>query len=221
MRSRKMLLIILLVGLAIFVVSWAIGRPLWQAALFGIGFLLIAAIASSRGLLIPETLFSRRFPGSLSAKKPIEATDKDEFLKRMDSALADLSAQSGAETEDVQWTTEYTRIMEEVGELAYRVHESVRSKDKAEELRAFREAVKQLPYLISELKNIPEPRTPKRQKAMEHQVQGMDLYLLACSNFAEALEMSDGELAGEAAKQINEALYLLNIIDRPTAMPSW
>lgn len=221
MRSRKILLIILIVGLVIFVASLAIGRPLWQAALFGIGFLLIAAIASSRGLVIPETLFGRRFPGSPPAGKPIEATGKAEFLERMDSALADLSAQSGVETEDVRWMTEYTRIMKEVGELAYGVHESVRSKDQAKELRAFREAVRQLPYLISELKNIPEPTTPKRQKTMERQAQGMDLYLLACSNFAEALEISDGELAGEAAKQINEALYLLNIIDRPTAIPGW
>ena len=49
---------------------------------------------------------------------------------------------------------------------------------------------------------------------MEHQAQGMDLYLLACSDFAEALEASDGELAGEAAMQISKALNLLDIMDK-------
>ncbi|GAJ12149.1 unnamed protein product, partial [marine sediment metagenome] len=63
-------------------------------------------------------------------------------------------------------------------------------------------------------KNIPEPTTRKRQKTMKRQAQGMDLYLLACSNFAEALETSDGELAGEAATQISRALDLLDIMDK-------
>ncbi|GAH95003.1 unnamed protein product [marine sediment metagenome] len=49
---------------------------------------------------------------------------------------------------------------------------------------------------------------------MKKQAQGMDLYLLACSNFAEALETSDGELAGEAATQISKALDLLDIMDK-------
>lgn len=221
MRSRKGLLIVLIVALAIFVISWAIGRPLWQAAIFSIGFLLVVALAGSRGLLIPEMLFSRRFPGSPLAEEPKGATGKDKFLERMDSELADLSAQSGVETEDVQRMTEYTRIMKEIGELVYEVHESVRSKDRSKELRAFREAVRQLPYLISEFKNIKEPPTSKRQKTMKKQAQGMDLYLFACSNFAKALEMSDGDLAGDAAKQINEALDLLDIIDSTSAIPGW
>ncbi len=117
--------------------------------------------------------------------------------------------------------TEYTRVMKEVGELVYEVHESVRSKDRAKQLRAFRGAVRQLPYLISEFKNIPEPITPKRQKTMERQVQGIDLYLLACSNFAEALETSDGELAGLAAIQINEALHILDFKDKLSTARGW
>lgn len=219
MGSKKTLYIILIVGLAIFVISLVIGRPWWQALLFSIAFLLLAAIVTSSGLLIPEGLLDRRLPGRPPAGKPPEATDKAEFLKRMDSVLADLSAQPGAKTEDVLWVTEYTRVMKEVGELVYEVHESVRSKDRVKELRAFREAVKRLPYLISEFKNIPEPATPKRQKTMEHQAQGMDLYLLACSNFARALETSDGELAGLAAKQISEALNLLDLMDKFPTTP--
>jgi len=216
MESKKTLYIILIVGFIIFIISLVIGRPWWQALLFSIAFLLIAAIVTSRGLLIPEALFDRRLP-----RKPLEATDKAEFPKRMESALADLSAQPGAKTEDAQWMTEYTRVMKEVGELVYEVHESVRSKDRVKQLRAFRGAVKQLPYLISEFKNIPEPITPKRQKTMKRQVQGMDLYLLACSNFAEALETNDGELAGEAAMQISKALNLLDIMEKPSTTRGW
>ncbi len=214
MGSKKTLNIVLIVGFIIFIVSLVIGKPWWQALLFSIAFLLIAAIITSRGLLIPEALFGRRLLGRPPAGKPTEATDKAEFLKKMDLMLADLSAESGAKTEDAQWITEYTQVMKGVGELVYEVHEGVRSKDRVKQLRAFRGAVKQLPYLISEFENIPEPATPKRQKTMERQVQGMDLYLLACSNFAEALETSDGELAGEAAMQISEALNLLDIVDK-------
>jgi len=218
MGSKKTLFIILIIGLTIFVISLAIGRPLWQAALFSIGFLLVAAIVSSRGLLIPEGLFgSRRLLGRPQVGKPSEGTDKTEkavFLERMDLALADLLAQPKATTEDVLWMTESTRVMKGVGELAYEVHESVLSKDRAKQSRAFREVVKELPRLISEFKNIPEPTTRKRQKTMKRQAQGMDLYLLACSNFAEALETSDGELAGQAAIQISKALDLLDIMDK-------
>ena len=56
---------------------------------------------------------------------------------------------------------------------------------------------------------------------MKRQAQGMDLYFLACSNFAEALETSDGELAGLAATQINEALNLLDIMDKFPATLGW
>ncbi len=214
MGSRKTLNIILIVALAIFIISWAIGRPVWQAALFGIGFLLIAAIVSSTGLLIPEGLFGRRLPRRHSSGKPRENTDKAEFLRGMESVLDGLSVESGAATEDAQWIAEYTRVMKEVGELAYEVHENVRSKDRTKQLRAFRGAAKQLPSLISEFKNIPEPITSQGQETMKRQAQGMDLYLLACSNFAKASETSDGELAGLAAEQINEALQLLNLMDK-------
>jgi len=217
MGSKKTLFIILIIGLAIFVISLAIGRPWWQALLFSIGFLLIAAIVSTSGLLIPEGLFEMRLPRRFRVGKPSEGTgktDKAAFLERMDSELADLSAQPGAKTEDILWMTESTRVIKGVGELVYEVHSSVLSKDRAKQSRAFREATKQLPYLISEFRNIPEPITPKRQKTMKRQAQGMDLYLLACSNFAEALETSDGELAGQAAMQINEALNLLDLMDK-------
>ncbi len=217
MGSKKTLYIILIVGLVIFIVSFVIVGVWWQAALFSIAFLLIAAIVTSRGLLIPEGLFGRRLPGRRSSGKPTEATDKAEFLKGMESVLDELSVESGATTEDAQWIAEYRRVMQEVGELAYEVHENVRSKDRVKGLRAFRKAVKQLPSLISEFENIPEPITPQRQKIMERQTQGMDLYLLACSDFAEAFETSDGDLAGQAAEQINEALKLLNLMDKSTA----
>ena len=219
MGSKKTLFIILIVGLVIFIVSLAIGQPLWQAALFSIGFLLIAAIVNSTGLVVPEALFGRRFPGRHSSGrhssgKPTENTDKAEFLKGMESVLDELSAESGAATEDAQWITEYTRVMRGVGELVYEVHESVKSKDRAKQLRAFRKVVKELPRLISQFKDIPELAIPKRRKAIEQQTQGLDLYLEACSDFTEALETSDGELAGEAAMQISKALNLLDIMDK-------
>ncbi len=222
MGSKKTLFIILIVGLVIFIISLVIGRPVWQAALFSIVFLLIAAIVNSTGLVVPEALFGRRFPGRHSSGrhssgKPTENTDKAGFLKGMESVLDEVSADSGATTEDAQWITEYTRVMQEVGELAYMVHENVRSKDRVKLLRAFRGAVKQLPSLISEFKNIPEPITPQRQETMKRQAQGMDLYLLACSNFAKASETSDGDLAGQAAEQINEALQLLDLMDKSSA----
>lgn len=219
MRSKNTLYIVLGVGLIIFIVSLVIGRPVWQAAFFSIGFLLVAAIVTSRGLLIPEALFSGRFPRRHSSEKPTESTDKAEFMKGMEATVADLSTGSGAATEDAQWITEYTQVMEGIGDLIYEVHESVRSKDRTKQLRAFRRAVKQLPSLISEFKNIPKPITPKRQETMKRQAQGMDLYLLACSDFAKALETSDGELAGQAAKQINKALNLLDIMDKPSDRP--
>jgi len=208
MRSKKTLYIILIIGLVIFAVSLAIGRPWWQALLFSIGFLLVVAIIRSPGLLIPEGLFGRRLPG-----RPTEAANKEDFIKRIDSDLAEFSAQPGATTEDIHWMTEYTRIMKDVGELVYAVHEGVKSKDKAKQSRAFRKVVNELPRLISQFKDIPELATLKHKRTMKHQAQGLDLYLLACSNFAKALETSNGDLAGQAAVQINKALNLLDIMD--------
>jgi len=220
MRSKKILLIVLIVGVAIFVISWAIGTPWWQAALFSIGFLLIAAIVSSKGLLIPEGLFGSMSIDRRLPKKPPEAANREDFLNKMDSMFDDLSAQPDAKIEDITWMTEYVRVMKDVSELVYEVHESVLSKDRTEELRAFREASKRLPHFIIDLKNIPEPVTHERQKTMQHQVEGLDLYLEACSDFAKALETSDGELAGQAALQINQALKLLDIIGKPSDKPS-
>ena len=223
MRSKKALYIILIVALAIFIISWAIGRPVWQALIFSIGFLLVAAVVTSSGLLIPEGLlglFEMRLPRRFQVRKPSEGTDKTEkavFLERMDSELAEFSAQAEATTEDIHWMTEYTRVMKGVGELVHEVHESVKSKDKSKQSRAFREVVKELPRLISQFKDIPELKLLKDKKTMKRQAQGLDLYLLACSDFAEALETSDGELAGEAAMQISKALDLLSIIEKPPA----
>lgn len=95
MGSRKTLNIILIVGLVIFIVSFAIGRPLWQAALFSVGFLLVATVVTTTGVLIPERLFVRRLPGRSPAGKPTKATDKAEFLKRVDVNLTEFSAQPG------------------------------------------------------------------------------------------------------------------------------
>jgi len=97
MRSSKTLFIILVVGFIIFVVSFAIGRPWWQALLFSIGFLLVAAIVTSRGLLIPEGLLEMRLARRFQVGRPTEATDKTDkevFLERMDLALTEFSAQS-------------------------------------------------------------------------------------------------------------------------------
>jgi len=221
MGSKKTLFIILIVGLAIFVISLAIGRPWWKALLFSIGFLLIAAIVSTRGLLIPEGLLDMRLPRRPPFRKSPEDADKTgeaakaKFLGGMESTLADLS--KGATAEDAQWTTDYTRVMKGVGELAHEVHESVRSKDRAKQLGAFRKAVKQLPQFISEFEIIPEPTTRKRQKTMKRQAQGMDLYLQGCSNFVQALETSDGDLAGEAAMQISQALDFLDLMGKSSA----
>jgi len=229
MGSKKTLYIVLIVGLAIFVVSLAIGRPWWQALLFGIGFLLVAAIVTSRGLLIPEGLFGgglfgRRPFDRRFLRKPTEATEatgKAAFFERMDLAFAEFSAQPEATTEDIHWMTEYTRVMKGVGELVYEVHESVKSKDRAKQSRAFRAVVKELPRLISQFNDIPELTTLKDKNTMKHQAQGLDLYLAACSSFAEAIEQSDGELAGQAAIQINEALNLLDIIEKSPATSRW
>ena len=221
MGSKKTLYIVLIVGLAIFVVSLAIGRPWWQALLFSIGFLLVTAIVTTRGLLIPEGLFGGRPFDRRLLRKPTEATDKATeatgkaaFFERMDLALTEFSAQPESTTEDIHWMKEYTRVMKGVGELVYEVHESVLSKDRAKQSRAFREVVRELPRLISEFNDIPELTTLKDKKTMKHQAQGMDLYLLACSDFAEAIETNDGELAGLAATQINEALNLLDLMDK-------
>jgi len=207
MRSQKVILIVLLVGLAIFVISLVLGRPWWQALLFGVGFLVIAAIVSTPGLLIPEKLFDRG-----SSDKSPEATGKGGFLERMDSDLDELSAQPDAKVEDITWMTGYTRVMKGVAELVYEVHDSVSSRDTKRELQAFREVGKRLPHFISDLKSIPEPVTSKMRRLNRRRIEGMDLYLLACSNFAEALEKGDGDLAGQAAMQINKALDLLDIM---------
>jgi len=213
MGSKKVLSIILIVGFAIFIVSWAIGRPMWQALIFSIGFLLIAAVVTSRGLLIPERLL-----GKGRHEESTEVTGKESFHKKMDLMLADLSTQPGATTEDAKWMTEYTQVMKEVSELVYAVHESVRSRDRVKELRAFRAVAKELPRLISQFEDMPELTIPERREAIEQQRQGLDLYLEACSDFTEALETSDGKLAGQAAMQINEALTLLDLMDKSQLM---
>jgi len=224
MRSRKIFYIVLIVGFVIFIVSFAIGRPWWQALLFSVGFLLVAAIVSSPGLLIPEGLLGMRLPRRFQVGKPSEGTDKtdkDDFLERMDSALAEFSAQTEATTEDIHWMTEYTQVMKGAGELVYEVHESVKAKDRAKQSRAFREVTKELPRLISQFKDIPELTTLKDKRTMKRQAEGLDLYLVACSDFAKALETSDGELAGQAAIQISKALDLLDILPKPPATSRW
>ncbi len=224
MRSKKILLVILIIALAIFIISFAIGRPVWQALLFSIGFLLIAAVVTSSGLLIPEGLFEMRLPRRFQVRKPSEGTDETDetdktdkavFLERMDSELAEFSAQAGTTTEDIHRMTEYTRVMKGVGELVHEVHESVKSKDRAKQARAFREVSRGLPRLISQFNDIPDLTLLKDKRTMKRQAQGLDLYLLACSDFAKALETSDGDLAGQAAIQINKALDLLDIIAKP------
>lgn len=221
MGSRKTLYIVLIVGLVIFLVSLIIGRPPWQAALFGIGFLLVAAVVSSSGLVLPKSLFGKRFPGRRSSGKTAEDTEKDIFLMGMNSVLDEFSTDSGVASEGAQWVMEYKRVMQEIGELAYEVHENVRSKDRVKLRQAFREAVKQLPNLISEFERIPDPIDPRKQEIMNRQAEGLDLYLVACSNFTKAADTEDGDLAGQAAKQINEALNLLNLMDKPTGTRGW
>jgi len=226
MWLKKRLLIILIVALVIFGGSLAFGLQWQYALLISIVFLLIAALVfGGGGLLIPEGLFGmfspRRLPMRPPAEKPTEAAEKTEFLKKMEATLTDLSEQREVADEDARWMEEYARVVREVGELAYEVHQSVRSKDRAKQSRAFREAVKRLPQFISEFQDMPEPESKQAQKATERQTKGMDLYLLACSNFAEAIEGSDGELAGLAAKQITEALTLLDLMERPSATNGW
>lgn len=226
MWSKKWLLIILVVALAIFGGSLAFGLPWWQALLISIIFLLIAAVVfGGGGLLIPEGLFGMVFPRRLPmrppAEKPTEAAEKAEFLKKMEATLTDLSEQREATDEDARWMEEYARVARGVGELAYEVHQSVRSKDRTRQSRAFREAVRRLTQFISEFQDMPEPKSKEGQKATERQAKGMDLYLLACSNFAGAIEGSDGEMAGLAAKQITQALNLLDLMERPSVKSGW
>ncbi|MFC1897795.1 hypothetical protein ACFLX8_04455 [Chloroflexota bacterium] len=209
MRSKKMLFIVLVVAVAIFFISLVIGTTWWQAALFSIGFLLIAAIVSTRGVILPEKVFDR-----VTSNEPLKVAGKDGFLERMDSELADLSEQPGVKVEDITWMTGYTRVMKGVGELVYEVHESVQSKDKARELRAFREVGKRLPHFINDLESIPDPVTSERQKDKELRIEGMELYYSACSDFIEALEKGDGNLAGHAAMRINKALDLLDVMEK-------
>jgi len=213
MQSKKRLIITLIIGLAIFLISLIIGRPWWQALFLSIVFLLVSAVLMSTGLLIPERLLGRKHSNS-----PQELTTKENFYKKMDLMLTNVSTQPEATTEDIQWTTEYTQMMKEVCELVYAVHEGVQSRDRVKELRAFRAVASELPRLISQFKYMPELTILERREAIEQQTQGLDLYLEACSNFAEAIDTSDGELAGEAAKQINEALKLLDLMDTSQLM---
>ena len=213
MQSKKRLIITLIIGLAIFVISWALGRPWWLALFLSIVFLLVSTVLMSTGLLIPEGLFGRKHSDS-----PQEVTTKESFYKEMDSLLTDLSTQPETTTEDVQWLTEYTQRMKEVCDLVYAVHEGVRSGDRVKELRAFREVAKELPPLISQFKDMPELAILERQTAIEQQIQGLDSYLEACSDFAKAIDTSDGDLASQAAKQINEALKLLDLMDKSQLM---
>lgn len=213
MQSKKRLLITLMIGLAIFLVSLIIGRPWWQALFLSIAFFLVSAILMGTGFLIPEGLFGKRHSSS-----PKEVTGKEDFCKKMDLMLTNVSTQSESTTEDIQWMTEYTQMMKEVCELVYTVHESVRSKDRVKELRAFRAVGTELPRLIRQFKDMPELSILERREAIELQAQGLDLYLEACSNFTKAIDTSDGDLAGEAANQINEALKLLDLMDKSQLM---
>ena len=210
MLSKKTFYIILIVGLLVFFVSLVIGRPWWQALLLGIGFLLIAAVIfGGGGLLIPQAFFDWRSPVKTS-----KATNEEEFFKEIDMELAEFSAQPVVTTEDVHRMKEYTRVMKEVGKLVYEVHESVKAGDIAQQSRSFQVVARDLPRLISQFKDIPDLKTLKGKRMAKRQTKGLDLYLLACSNFAEALATSDGNLAGRAAVQINEALNLLDILDK-------
>jgi len=110
--------------------------------------------------------------------------------------------------------SEYKLIIDLVGVLIYDVHNAILSGDKAEELRALKEAVKQLPSLINKFKML-KPTTPEVRKAMWYQAQGMDLYLLACSNLIQAHETSDDEFGRLAAKQFEEAS---NLMDKSAAV---
>ena len=215
MGSKKALYIVLIITLVIFVVTLIVTQLWWQALLFSVIFILIAGVVSTVGLVLPERMFGRGSSG-----KSREATNKAEYLKEMDTELAEFSAETGATTENVHWMTEYTRVMKEVGVLAYGVHQSVRSKDKVKQARAFKEVLKELPRLINQFKDIPELAIPEKQKSMKRQIAGMDLYLIACTNFTKALEKGDGNLAGQAAMQINKALNRLDIMSKSSDGPN-
>lgn len=222
LRSRKALYIVLLVlGVVVFIVTFAITDSWWQALVFFVGFLLLSVVISSPGLLIPERIFrggssSRRLLGGRSTGKDSDVNDKDTYLESMNSMLTEFSTQPGVTTEDVHWMAEYTRLMKEVGELVYGVHESVESRDQSRQLRSFRKVVNDLPRLINRFNDIPEDLLILRnKKALGRQSRGMDLYFMACSDFAEAIETRNGGLAGQAALKIREALSLMDIIDKP------
>jgi len=215
MGSKKTLYIILIIALIIFVVTLIVSRVWWQALLFSVIFLLLAGAVSTAGLVLPERLFRRGPPEKLR-----EATNKEDFHKEMDAELTEFSAQPEATTENIHWMTEYTRVMKEVGELVYEVHQSVRSKDRGKQARAFREVIKEFPRLISQIKSIPELAIPNKQKSMKRQITGMDLYLVAATNFSKALEKGDGNLAGQAAMQINKALNRLDVMGKSSDGPN-
>jgi len=213
--KKKALLIVLAVGAAIFVITWAVGQPIWQAAVFAVGFLIVAAIVGGgSGLLIPEGILHWTPPRLRGTPKE---PAKDEYFKKLDDEVVILSAKRRATTEDISRLRDCTRVMKEVGELVFTVHESVKSKDRAEELRSLREVGKRLPPLIVEFRNIPEPTDDKAKQTMERQARGMDLYLEACADFAQAIENGDGDLAARAAMQITQALDFMDIIGRPSS----
>ena len=215
MWSKKHLLIVLIISTAIFVIAIAFGQAWWQSLIYSIGFLLIiSVIFGGGGMLLPEGLL-----GGRSSKQHFEPGSKDDFFEKMDTDLRDFSDQPKATTEDIHWLTEYTRLMKGIGELVFIVHDSVKSGDRIKQLRAFQGAIKDIPRLITAFKNIPTDLALLDKDTITRQTEGFDLYLAACCKFSEAIEKSNGELASDAAKQINNALDMTGIIQKTPTVP--
>jgi hypothetical protein len=208
MWAKKPLFIVLMVAAAIFIVAFSIGRPLWEAILYGIAFLMITALVfGGTGLLIPTFLFDMPFN-----KSTADPEKKDEYADRLDRNLAAFSEKKGVSSEEVSRMTEYTSVMKEIGAIMYEVHEAVSSKDKDKMQESFKHAVTNLPALDSHLKAIPDLVTIMDNYLIERKQEGLELYIGGCRTFLEAFEKTSGELAIQAAPDINKAITMLDIM---------
>lgn len=215
MFAKKNILIILAICVIAFFAVLVIGQPIWMAAVASVGVLLLAAIFfSSRGLILPEGLTRRR------GDEETKADSKEDYFDKIEADLRDFSAQDKVTSEEVQWMTEYTSLLKGVGEVIFSVHEGVRAPDNRVKLQAFNNAKKELPALIARFKRIPTDLPNIDSNYIQYQTEGLELYLKGCNLFIKALEASDGNIAGEAALNINKGLNMTGIITtKPAFMP--
>ena len=116
--------------------------------------------------------------------------------------------------EDKKFARAFFELKERMDKTVYSVESAVRSGALEAELSALREAVKELPQVIENIRNLPQPKSARYGGVKESYEKGMTAYMKGCSHFIKALETGDSFEAFKGSAQIEAAGKAMDVIYR-------